>query len=448
MILEADWVLPITSAPISNGAVRVVDGEITDVGVADEVRARYPDEEVTNFHHAVLLPGFVNVHSHLEYSVFRGLFDDYSFDQWLLRFVTARRKLGPAEYRSSALLGAMECVGSGITSLGEVLVDGEGSLGAMRDLGMRAVGFLEVIGMDDSKIPAIMDRVYRRLDTFGGLAGPLVTLGISPHAPYTVSGMLYRTLAEYCADNHLKLSTHVAESRAEVTFVRNGAGVLAHDFRELVGWDDLMWMPTGSSPVQYLQQWGVFSADVLAVHCVQVTPEDIELLKKYDLAIAHCPKSNAKLGCGIAPIGDFLEAGLRVGLGTDSLASNNILDMFGEMRVAVMLHRASAMDSSWLTAQQVLEMATLGGARVLGVADQVGSIEAGKRADLIAVDVEYSHFSPVDDPVSALVYGGNQEDVFFTMIDGRIVYNKKVFQTVDKDEVTRRAQEVRVKLRR
>jgi len=214
-----------------------------------------------------------------------------------------------------------------------------------------------------------------------------------------------------------------------------------------VGWDDLMWMPTGSSPVQYLQQWGVFSADVLAVHCVQVTPADIELLKKYDLAIAHCPKSNAKLGCGIAPIGDFLEAGLRVGLGTDSLASNNILDMFGEMRVAIMLHRASAMDSSWLTASQVLEMATLGGARVLGIGDQVGSIEPGKRADLIAMDVEYSHFSPVDDPVSTLVYGGNQEDVFFTMIDGRVVYDKKVFQTVDEDEVTRRAQEVRVKLR-
>lgn len=447
MILEAEWVLPVTTAPIGNGAVRVVDGEIVDVGLAGDLRARYPQEEFTNFHHAVLLPGFVNVHSHLEYSVFRGMFDDSSFDQWLLRFIVAKRKMGRAEYRDSAMLGAMECVGSGITSLGEILVDGEASLAAIKALGMRGAAFLEVVGMDDTKIPAIMGRVDERMDRLQAEASSLVAPGVSPHAPYTVSGSLYRALSEYCIERRLKLSTHVAESKSEVTFVRNGAGVLAHDFRELVGWDDLMWMPTGSSPVKYLEQWGVYSADVLAVHCVQVSPADIELLKKYDLAIAHCPKSNAKLGCGIAPIGEFVSAGLRVGLGTDSLASNNVLDMFGEMRVAIMLHRASAMDSSWLTAHQMLEMATLGGARVLGIGDQVGSIEPGKRADLIAVDMEYSHFSPIDDPVSAVVYGGNQEDVFFTMIDGRIVYNKKVFQTVDQGEITRRAQEARIKLR-
>ena len=212
----------------------------------------------------MLLPGFVNVHSHLENSVFRGLYDDCSFDQWLLRFIVAKQKLDTAAFRSSALLGAMECVGSGITSLGEIMVDGGVSLSAMRDLGMRGVGFLEVLGMDDTKIPAIMDGLRERLGTLGAQATPLVTLGVSPHAPYTVSGSLYRALAEYCAEHRLKLSTHVAESKSEVTFVRNGAGVLAHDFRELVGWDDLMWMPTGSSPVKYLEQWGVYTADVLA----------------------------------------------------------------------------------------------------------------------------------------------------------------------------------------
>ena len=145
-----------------------------------------------------------------------------------------------------------------------------------------------------------------------------------------------------------------------------------------VGWDELMWMPTGASPVTYLQQWGVLSSNLLAAHCVQVSPEDIEVLKEHDVAIAHCPKSNAKLACGIAPVGDFLEAGLRVGIGTDSLASNNLLDMFGEMRVGLLLHRASRQSTEGLQAEQVLRMATLGGAEVLGLADQYGAPDVAK----------------------------------------------------------------------
>ncbi len=447
MIYEADWVLPITSAPIHRGAVKVDGGVIVDVGAAGEVRARHPEDPVTGFHHAILMPGFVNAHVHLDYSVFRGLFDDCSFGDWMLHFMAAKRGLASPDYAASAMLGAMECVSSGITAIGDTVFDGEATVRAANAAGLRTYAFVEAFGMDDARIRDSLEVTAKRIAHLHDIAGPLVSIGLSPHAPYTVSGPLYRALAAYAVREGLKVATHVAESQAEVTFVRNGAGVLAHDFRELVGWDDLMWMPTGTSPVKYLEQWDVFAADVIAIHCVQVSPSDIEVLRKYDVAVAHCPKSNAKLACGIAPVGDFLAAGLRVGIGTDSLASNNILDMFDEMRMTIFLHRASQAPAACMTADQVLAMATLGGARVLGLADTIGSLEVGKRADMVAVDMEYSHFAPIDDPVSALVYGANQEDVFFSMIDGRVVYDKKVFTGLDDAAVTREAESVRLKLR-
>lgn len=447
MIFEADWVLPITQAPIHHGAVRVQGDTITDVGPAAELRARFPEEKISRFHHAILMAGFVNSHVHLEYSVFRGLYDDCSFGEWMLRFMLGKRKLTRSEYAASALLGAMECVSSGITSIGDTVFDGDATVRACNTFGLRAHAFLEAFGMDDTTIKRNLARVDERIGQLRAVAGPLVRVGLSPHAPYTVSGALYRALTAYAIERQLMVMTHVAESQAEVTFVRNGAGVLAHDFRELAGWEHLMWMPTGTSVVKYLEQWDALDADVIAVHAVQVSPSDVEVFKKYDVAIAHCPKSNAKLGCGVAPVGDYLAAGLRVGIGTDSLASNNILDMFDEMRMVIFLQRATQGNASCMGANEILRMATLGGAQVLGIDDLVGSLEPGKRADLIAVDMEYSHFAPIDDPTSALVYGANQEDVFFAMIDGRVVYDKKVFREVDAEAITREAGAIRTKLR-
>lgn len=447
MIYEAEWVLPIASPAIRQGAVVVVDGSIVDFGPAQETRGRHPGEPVSRFHHAILMPGFVNAHVHLDYSVFRGLFDDCDFGDWMLNFMVAKRKLDAEDYAASALLGAMECVGSGITSIGDTVFDGEATMRAATRFGLRVFAFVEAFGMDDRKISRVVKHAGERIERLREIAGPLARVGLSPHAPYTVSGRLYRAFAEYAAEHNLTVATHLAESQAEVTFIRDGSGVLAHDFRELVGWDDLMLTPTGTSPIKYLEQWDAFDSNIIAIHCVQASASDIEVLRRHDVAVAHCPKSNAKLGCGIAPVGDFLAAGLRVGLGTDSLASNNILDMFDEMRMAIFLHRANQASAVCMTSAQALEMATLGGARVLGSDALVGSIEVGKRADLIAVDMEYSHFAPIDDPVSALVYGANQEDVFFAMIDGKVVYDKKVFPSIDVGAVSHRADEVRAKLR-
>jgi 5-methylthioadenosine/S-adenosylhomocysteine deaminase len=275
----------------------------------------------------------------------------------------------------------------------------------------------------------------------------LIDVGVFPHAPYTVSANHYRAIAEMARERGIKMATHLAESRSESVYIKSGTGVLALDLREKVGWDSISREPFGVTPIKYLQQWDVYGPDFLAVHCVNAKEKDIDILAKNDVAIAHCPKSNAKLGCGVAPLPEFIKAGLRVGLGTDSPASANIMDIFGEMRTAIFLHRAMSRDASVLEASQCVHMATIGGARALGMDDKVGTLEAGKEADIIVVDMEFSHFTPINDPYSALVYGANQEDVLLKMVAGRTIFDNKQTLTLDVEAIKARAIEVKDKLR-
>ncbi len=444
-IFSATWVLPIVSDPLHKGAVAVAGDKIIQVGTLNALTEAYPGAEVTDFHHAIITPGFVNCHSHLEYAVFRGLLDNKNFGPWMLEFIDQKAKLSRADYEVSSLLGASECVSSGVTTVGESMYSGA-SLAAMRQAGLRARAYQEVFGLDDNKIDETISMLTDTLDELEQESGELIEIGIFPHATYTVSASLYRAIAELGRQRGMKIATHLAESKEESVYIRSGSGVLALDLREKVGWDYLSHEPFGVTPIKYLQQWNVFSSDFMAVHCVYAGPADIEALARYDVAIAHCPKSNAKLGCGIAPLPAFLRAGIRVGFGTDSPASSNIMDMFGEMRTAIFLHRGSERDVNVLSAAECVQMATLGGARALGMEDQIGSLEPGKQADFVAIDMEYSHFTPIHDPYSALVYGANQEDVFFTMVAGRPLYTRKVLLTLDDEKITADALDAKEKL--
>jgi 5-methylthioadenosine/S-adenosylhomocysteine deaminase len=291
-----------------------------------------------------------------------------------------------------------------------------------------------------------MAELRARLAGARAAAPPQIEIGIAPHAPYTVSAALYQAIAGFARQEGLKVASHVAESREELTYVRSGSGKFAHDFREKVGWERMLVQPYGVSPVKYLQQWGVFDEDFLAVHCVHASTDDIRILARKRAAVAHCPKSNAKLGCGVAPLAEMLRQGVRVGFGTDSPASSNISDMFDEMRTALFLHRAVERDVSVLTAQKCIEIATIGAADALGMAHAVGSLESGKFADLIAVDVSRSHFAPVQDPYSALVYGANQDDVTFACVGGRVLYRERELLCLDAQAVRAGGVAVREKL--
>jgi aminodeoxyfutalosine deaminase len=444
-LYRADWVLPVAAPVLADGAVAVVGDRILAVGPAAEISAAHPGAETMDLGRSIVMPGFVNCHSHLEYTTFRGILDDAEFGDWILQLVDVKASLTPEEYLDSARLGVAESVASGITTVADISYTGN-AVRAVSEAGLRGRVYLEVYGIDDSRIDETLRVIDRRLEAARALAPDTVEVGLMAHAPYTVSSRLYEAIAERSRSEGLKVASHVAESRHELTYVRAGSGKFAHDFREKIGWERMLVQPYGVSPIKYLQQWNVFNEHFLAVHCTQATADDIRILRAKDAAVAHCPKSNAKLGCGIAPLGDMLRQGVRVGLGTDSPAASNIMDMFDEMRAMLMLHRATERDVTVLDAERCVRLATLGGAEALGFADDVGSLEAGKYADLIAVDVSRSHFDPIVNPYSALVYGANQDDVFLTVVGGRVLYRDRVPTTVDDVAARAAAHAVRERL--
>jgi len=444
-IYRADWVLPVAAPVLPDGGVAVAGDSIVAVGPAPRLIAEHPGAAQVDMGRSIIMPGFVNCHSHVEYTSFRGILDDAEFGDWIISLVDVKASLTPEEYCVSARLGALEAVSSGITTIADTSY-GAATLEAAAAIGLRGRLYLEVFGIDDARLDDTMEDVERRLAEAQAKAPATFGVGLAPHAPYTVSSHLYQRVSRLAQERGLKVMSHVAESKDELTYIRSGSGKFAHDYREKMGWERMLVQPYGVTPVKYLQQWNVLHHDFLAVHCVNVTREDIRILRGKDVAVAHCPKSNAKLGCGIAPLSDLLREGVRVGLGTDSPASSNIMDMFDEMRTMLFLHRAVERDVAVLDAQKCVRIATLGGAEALGLEAEVGSLEAGKRADLIAVDVSRSHFAPIADPYSALVYGANQDDVRLTVVGGRELYRDRVHTGVDADAVRAAAVSVREKL--
>jgi 5-methylthioadenosine/S-adenosylhomocysteine deaminase len=444
-LYRADWVLPVAAPALADAAVAVAGDRIVGVGPAAETAAAHPGAELVDLGRSIVMPGFVNCHSHLEYTTFRGILDDAEFGDWILQLVDVKASLTPDEYLESARLGAAESVSSGITTVADTSYTGM-SIKAAGEAGLRGRVYLEVYGIDDARIDETMSEIDQRLAAARAPAPERIDVGIMAHAPYTVSSRLYQAIADRSRAEGIKVASHVAESRHELTYVRAGSGKFAHDFREKLGWERMLVQPYGVSPIKYLQQWGVFNEDFLAIHCTQATLDDIRILRAGNAAVAHCPKSNAKLGCGVAPLADLLHQGVRVGLGTDSPAASNIMDMFDEMRTMLLLHRATERDVTVLDAERCVRLATIGGAEALGLAADVGSLEPGKFADFIAVDVSRSHFEPISNPYSALVYGANQDDVFLTVVGGRVLYRDRVFTTVDDAAVRAAAHAVRQRL--
>ena len=452
MLLTAKYVLPISDHHIEDGAILVRGDRIIAVGPRAELIAANPDEEVRDFGLAVLMPGFVDVHTHLEYSVFRGAVDDAPYTAWKMQVLSKEPRLSSADWMDSAMLGAMEALGSGITTVADITNSGN-SVRAAKETGLAGIVYREVSTMDKSLVSERMRVAEADIEEWTATAGDApIEIGIAPHSPYTCHPSLFTAAAELASARSLAVAMHLAGSRDEYDFVRYGSSNLAQDFREQSGWRDVAWMPTGVSPVQYVLQWGIFALPrVLAVHCVQVDEHDIDVLARYNVSVAHCPRCNAKLGMGIAPLRSFFEHGLTVGLGTDSPASNNTVDPFDEMRIGLLMQRGVTGESDfyrYFTARTFIRLATIHGARALGLEHEIGSLDPGKRADIIAIDLSSSpHMVPTADPYSALVHTANQKDVLATMVAGRMLFDRGEYHTVDKQRALARAQEIRVKLR-
>jgi 5-methylthioadenosine/S-adenosylhomocysteine deaminase len=397
MEVSAEWVLPLDGPPLEGGLVRCDGGRIVELarGRADR-----------HFEQAVILPGFVNAHSHLEYANYAGFGDGMPFGPWIATHVARKSLLGQEEMLAVARLGALDSLRSGITTTADYSFSGTAATAA-RELGLRATVYLEVFARD----PADAERQWqeRRAQVE---ESELVRIGISPHAPYTCSVDTYR----FCLSLGVPVGTHLAESANEVEWLTRGGGPL-----EAIG--DWLVPPTGKRPVASLEP--VLGPDLLCAHCVEVAPDEIELLARRDVPVAHCPRSNALLGCGIAPLAELRAAGVRVGLGTDSPASTPSFDVFEELRTAVALARARERRAEALAASEALSLATIGAARALRLDAEVGTLTPGKRADLTIVSLAGSPYHPVEDPAAAVVFGGSPDRVLETIVDGETRYRRQ-----------------------
>jgi cytosine/adenosine deaminase-related metal-dependent hydrolase len=377
VILGADWVLPVDAPPIREGAVRISGGVIAEVSDRLEPDQRFPG--------AVILPGLVNAHTHLEYRSMSAMGDGLPFSPWIEQLIRRKRDLARDDYLAQSHAGVHECLAGGVTTIADCSYADTVAEAAIRQ-GLRAIVYLEAFS-DQGDPTGLMAGRLEALPR-----DPLITPGISPHAPYTVTAEHYRELVALARQRNMPVATHLLESERDTQPLSELAGVLG--------------------------------PDTVAVHLVRADAEGIALLADLAVPAVHCPRSNAMLGCGTAPVPEMLEAGLLVGLGTDSPASALTFDMWDEMRAAILVARARSRRPDALGAERVLRMATLEGARAIGLGELVGSLTPGKRADLTVLDLEASSFLPWDDPVTAAVYGGTPQRVLLTMVDGQIRYSR------------------------
>lgn len=449
MLLAARYVLTVTGPHIEHGAVLVRDDVIEDVGMLEDLRERYPDEEIRDLGLAALMPGFVDAHTHFEYSAFRGLVNDLPYTKWKMQVLEKEALLTEDDWQASAMLGALEAVRSGITTVAD-MTEGGASASAVHEAGLRGVVYREVSTMRKSEVHDVLARASEDIASWRERFDERrMSFGISPHSPYSCHPALFEAVAAKAIDEGLRASTHLAGSRDEYEFVMYGSTPFAVDYHdERTDWRDAGWLPTGVSPVRYLLQWGFLDIPgVLAVHCVHVDSEDIAALAQRDVKVAFCARCNARLAMGIAPLGELTRRGLDVGIGTDSPASNATMDFFDEMRFGLMLQRSVEGENGFFSARTFTKLATLGGARALGLEDSVGSLEPGKQADIIAVSLSHSHQVPTQDPYAALVHTANQDSVIMTMVAGRILFDEGEWSTLDRDAILARTEPIRVKLR-
>jgi 5-methylthioadenosine/S-adenosylhomocysteine deaminase len=434
---RARWVLPVNVAPISDGAVLVGGaGRILEVGPA--TRVPLPDGAAdVDLGQAALLPGLVNAHAHPELVALRGALEDLPFHAWipLLRRAKSAAALDADDCAAAARWTCVEAMAAGITTIGATEDSGE-ALTALVAAGMRGVVYREVFGPDPAQTEAAMAALREQVAVMRRAETDLVRVGISPHAPYTVSDRLFAATAHLAVDESLPMAVHAAEAQVEEALVVHGAGPFAEGLRAR----GIEIRPRAHSTVALLHRLGVLRARPLLIHCVRLHADDYQRLADAGATVAHCPVANARLGHGTAPVPELMEAGVRVGLGTDSMAANNRMDLLEEARIAQLVQRARLRDPGVLPAAAVLRMATLGGAEALGMADRTGSLEPGKAADLCAISLSAPHTRPVHDVTAAVVHAARGADVVLTVVQGRVLYERGHWLTLDPSTILPRVE--------
>lgn len=444
-LYSARWVLPVSSTAIADGAIAIEGKVIVGVGTQAELFQRYPEAERKSFGEAVILPGLINAHSHLELTAMRGFLDDVEADffSWLKRLTLARlERMTADDLRVSATLGAGEALRAGVTYVADASDSAGESMNALRDTGLRGTVYQESFGPDSKLAKENFAKLCDKIAKLRSMQTSLARVGVSPHAPYTVSAQQLEMISEFALAEELPLMMHAAESVAERMLLAEGSGSFAEGFAGR----GIKWDPPALSSIKYLARHGILRTKPLLAHCINVDAEDLEIIATTQTSIAHCPKSNAKLGHGRAPFAEFLRRKLPVGLGSDSVASNNTCDLLEEARFALLVAREGSEQSLNLKAAEVLYAATVGGARAVGLEGQIGELCEGFQADFTVVSLSGTHQLPTYDPVSALIFSSSGRDVVLTVVAGRELYRDGILADVDEARLRARIKEIGMKL--
>jgi len=421
--LSARWALPVDAPPIRDAAILTdADGRISAVGTDHDIPTP-SDAQTIDLGHAALLPGLVNTHTHLELTGMEDAAPEDEFRPWIQTIRRLKGARTPEGFLTAARRGLRDCWAGGVTTIADT-GDSGSVIQALAELGGSGLAYQEVFGPHPEQVVASMAALEEQVGRLSSFIGPRARLGVSPHAPYTVSGPLYASVARWARERDLPLAVHIAESREESEFVARRSGPFAEAWAErgIPLLDDRSHQPSAASPqspvpstqspVHWLDSHGVLGPRTLCIHAIQLSPSDIALLAERGVGIAHCPLSNARHRHGAAPLTALRRAGIRVGLGTDSVASVRRLDLFAEARAARELGR--------LSAEETLALCTRDGARALGLDGEVGSLAGGKWGDIIAVRLEGGSEDPGSLADAVLAAGAGA--VCLTVLGGRVVH--------------------------
>jgi 5-methylthioadenosine/S-adenosylhomocysteine deaminase len=424
-LLNARWIVPVEPehCALEHHAIAIDEGRILAILPREEAAARYHAGLCLDLDQHVLIPGLINAHTHASMTLLRGLADDLPLMTWLQDHIwpVEARWVGPDFVNDGAQLAMAEMLRGGTTCFNDMYMFPEVVAAAARACGIRACVGLIAFDFPTGYAQSMDEYLAKGLQLHDDLrADPLVRAAFAPHAPYTVSASALERIGRLADDMSLPIHIHVHETAAEVARFQ---------------------AEHGCRPLERLEQLGLLSARLLAVHMTQLEPTEIERLAQAGAHVAHCPESNLKLASGFCPAGRLDNAGVNVAIGTDGAASNNDLDLFGELRVAALLGKAVAGDAAALPAARVLRMATLGGARALGLETEIGSLTPGKAADIVAVDFGQLETEPVYNPISQLVYATSRHQVTDVWVAGRRLLANRQLTTLDSAELIRRARD-------
>ncbi len=418
-LLEARWIIPVEpeDSVLTEHAIAIHDGMIQAILPAEEARLRYaPSSHIILKHHAVI-PGLINLHTHTAMTLMRGLADDLPLMTWLKHYIwpAEGRFVDTRFVREGTLLACAEMLAGGITCFNDMYFFPEATAEAVMECGLRAgiglvvIDFLSAYASDPddylAKGLALRDRYPQH---------PLLTFCLAPHSPYSVDDRTLIKIMTLAEQLQLPIHMHLHETQDEIN-------------------DSLA--TNGLRPLMRLQQLGLLGPNLIAAHMIHLTDEEIETFSQYEGHIVHCPSSNLKLASGIAPVTTLLQQNINVGIGTDGAASNNRLDMFEEMRMAALLAKGFSGQAEALPARQALRMATLNGAKALGLDHIIGSLIPGKAADITAIDFSHLALSPCYDPVSHLVYTAGREHVSHVWVNGQLLLDNGELVTLKKVEL-------------